>query len=221
MFTLIKHHFQTIDLTSLIVIPVFFFVLYIVHIPPTFLFVVTVISLPIIIYFLNHKNKVDHFLISLPVEKKTIIRSRYLFTVIMGAIILLFQLVLMFVMTTLFDGTQYVYNLKDMIVLLCLATIVPAIAIPIYHLIRSFVLATTMIAIFFFISMFFTLSQLINVIEMGDIIIFNDLDPGLAMLVEKIIPYQTYPILVIISIVIFHISIFTSQRLYTLRDIKS
>lgn len=220
MFTLIKHHFQTIDLTSSILIPSMLCLFYLAHIPPTFLLVVTVISLPIVIYLLNHKNKVDHFIISLPVDKKTIIKSRYLFTVILATIILLFQLLIMFVATTLFGGTQYVYNSNDIVTLLCLATIVPAIAIPIYHLVRSFIIATTVIGILFFLSMFFTLSQLIQVLGMEDMIYFNDLDPGLSLLVKKMIPYQPFPMLIIISIVIFHVSIFISQRLYALRDIR-
>lgn len=221
MFSFVKYHFQTIDLTSYIVIPIMLLVFYFAHIPPTFLFVITVVSLPIIIYFITHKNKIDYFLISLPVEKKTIIKSRYLFTVIMATTVLLFQIIMMFVITVLFDGTQYVYSLGDIVVLLCLAIIVPAIAIPIYHLFRSFILATTIIGILFFLSMFFTLSQLISVMRMEDIIIFNDLDPGLRMLVEKVIPYQPFSILIIISIVIFYLSIIISQRLYTLQDIKS
>lgn len=220
MFSLIKHHFQTIDLTSSILIPSMLCLFYFVHMPPTFLFVITVISLPIIIYFFNYKHKVDHFLISLPADKKTIIKSRYLFTVITAWIVLLFQVIIMFVVTTLFNGTQYVYNMNDIIVLLCLATIVPAIAIPIYHLFRSFIMATTIIAVVFFISMFSTLLQLIEVLGMEYVIIFNDLDPGLSMLVEKFIPYQPFPILMLISIIIFHTSIFISQRLYTLRDVR-
>lgn len=219
MFTLIKHHFQTIDLTSSILIPSMLCFFYLTHMPPTFLFVITVISLPIIIYFSNHKNKVDHFIISLPVDKKGIIKSRYLFTVIMATIILVFQLLIMFVATTFFGGTQYVYSSNDIVTLLCLATIVPAITIPIYHLIRSFIMATTIIGILFFISVFFLFSLIIDVFELVDIIIFNDLDPGLSMVVEKFIPYQPFPILIIISIVIFHVSIFISQRLYILRDV--
>lgn len=207
-----------IDLTSYIVIPIMLFVFYVGYIPPTFLFVVTVISLPIIIYFINYKSNLDRFLISLPIEKNDIIKSRYLFTVMMAFIVLLFQVILMFIITTLFDGAQYVYGWQDIFVLMCLAMIVPAIAIPIYHLFRSFILATTVIAILFFISMFLMLSQLINILGMKDIIIFNDLDPGLSMLVEKFIPYQPFPILIIISVAIFYISIFVSQQLYTLRD---
>lgn len=220
MFSFIKYHFQTIDLTSYIVIPIMLLVFYSGHIPPTFLFVITVVSLPIIIYFITQKNKIDHFLISLPVEKKTIIISRYLFTVIMAAIVLLFQMIMMFAITILFGGTQYVYSAGDIAVLLCLAMIVPAIAIPIYHLFRSFIFATTIIGILFFLSIVFTFMPLINVLGMDDIIIFNDFDPGLRMLVENIIPYQPFPILIIISIVIFYLSIIISQRLYALRDIQ-
>jgi len=219
MYRLIKHHFQTIDLTSLILIPVMLFVFYFAHIPPMFLFIVTVVSFPIIIYFYNHKYKIDRFLVSLPVHKNAIINSRYLFTVIIAVIILLFQMIMMFVITTLFNGTQYVYSFKDIVVLLCLAAIIPAIAIPIYHIFHSFTMATTIVSILFFLSVIFTIPLLVEVLGMEDIIIFNDLDPGLSMLVAEIIPYQPFLILMIISIIIFYISMTISQKLYINRDI--
>src|SRR5690625_1447000 len=221
MYTLIKHHFQTIDLTSLILIPVMLLFFYFAHMPPMFLFIVTVVSFPIIIYFFNHKYKIDRFLVSLPVHKNAIINSRYLFTVIIAVIILLFQIIMMFVITTLFNGTQYVYSFNDIVVLLCLAATIPAIAIPIYHIFRSFIMATTVVSILFFLSVIFTMPLLVEVLGMEDIIIFNDLDPSLSMLIEEIIPYQPFPILMIISVILFYISMIISQKLYTMRDIKS
>jgi len=220
MYTLIKHHFQTIDLTSLILIPVMLLFFYFAHMPPMFLFIVTVVSFPIIIYFFNHKYKIDRFLVSLPVHKNTIITSRYLFTVIIAVIILLYQVIMMFVITTLFNGTQYVYSFNGIVVLLCLAAIIPAIAIPIYHIFHSFTMATTVVSILFFLSVIFTVPLLVEVLGMGDMIIFNDLDPGLSMLVEEIIPYQPFLILMMISIIIFYISMTISRKLYIKRDIN-
>src|SRR5690625_1673548 len=220
MVTLIKHHFQTIDLTSLILIPLMLLFFYFAHMPPMFLFIVTVVSFPIIIYFFNHKYKIDRFLVSLPVHKNTIITSRYLFTVIIAVIILLYQVIMMFVITTLFNGTQYVYSFNDIVVLLCLAAIIPAIAIPIYHIFHSFTMATTVVSILFFLSVIFTVPLLVEVLGMGDMIIFNDLDPGLSMLVEEIIPYQPFLILMMISIIIFYISMTISRKLYIKRDIN-
>ena len=220
MVTLIKHHFQTIDLTSLILIPMMLLFFYFAHMPPMFLFIVTVVSFPIIIYFFNHKYKIDRFLVSLPVHKNAIITSRYLFTVIIAVIILLYQVIMMFVITTLFNGTQYVYSFNDIVVLLCLAAIIPAIAIPIYHIFHSFTMATTVVSILFFLSVIFTVPLLVEVLGMGDMIIFNDLDPGLSMLVEEIIPYQPFLILMMISIIIFYISMTISRKLYIKRDIN-
>ena len=193
---------------------------YFAHMPPMFLFIVTVVSFPIIIYFFNHKYKIDRFLVSLPVHKNAIITSRYLFTVIIAVIILLYQVIMMFVITTLFNGTQYVYSFNDIVVLLCLAAIIPAIAIPIYHIFHSFTMATTVVSILFFLSVIFTVPLLVEVLGMGDMIIFNDLDPGLSMLVEEIIPYQPFLILMMISIIIFYISMTISRKLYIKRDIN-
>lgn len=220
MYILIKHHFKTIDLTSLILIPVMLFVFYFIHMPPMFFFIVTVVSFPIIIYFFNHKYKIDRFLVSLPVHKNTIINSRYIFTFSLAGAILLFQVMMMFVMTTLFNGTQYVYSFNDIVVLLCLAAIIPSIAIPIYHIFRSFIMATTLISILFFLTMIFTLPLLVDALGMEDMIIFNDLDSGLSMVVEEIIPYQPYLILMTISVIIFYLSMMVSQKLYTIQDIK-
>ena len=220
MASLVKHYFLTIDLTSAILIPLMLFIFYAMHIPPMYLFFVTVISIPIIIYYLNHKYKVDRYLVSLPTHKKTIIRSRYLFTLISATFILLFQVIIMLVFSQLLKGTQYVYRFKDLVVLLCLTAIICAIVIPIYHIFRSFIMATTVVAILFFISVIFTLPLLVQVLGMEDMIIFNDLDPGLSMLVEEMIPYQPFLILMILSMILLYFSMIISQKLYSNRDIS-
>lgn len=219
MTTLIKHYFQTIDLTSTILIPFMLFIFYAMHIPPMYLFFITVVSIPIIIYYLNHKHKVDRYLVSFPVRKKDIIKSRYLFTISMSAFVLLFQIITMFICTKLLNGTQYVYSFKDIVVLLCLTLIICAIVIPIYHIFRSFIMATTVVSILFFLSVIFTIPLLVEILGMEDMIIFNDLDPGLSMLIEEIIPYQPFLILMMISIIIFYISMTISRKLYIKRDI--
>src|SRR5690625_1345669 len=151
MTTLIKHYYRTIDLTSAILIPLMLFIFYAMHIPPMFLFFVTVISTPIVIYYLNHKHKVDRYLVSFPVRKKDIIKSRYLFSISMSSFVLVFQVITMFICTKLLNGTQYVYSFRDIVVLLCLTVDMCAIVIPIYHIFRFFIMSMFFVALLVFV----------------------------------------------------------------------
>lgn len=220
MSSLIKHHFFMIDALSYFMIAILIAGGYLVSIPPTFLFVITIISLPIILYYYFDKNKVNRFLISMPISVHMIMQSRYLFTIFMTLIVLLFQGLVMISASWLWSGSQYMYGWRDAIVLLCLASIMIAIIIPIYQLFQSFPLATSITAILFFFGWFFILSGTIQVMDMenNDIIIFNDLDPGLVLLVEKYIPYLPYPILIVGSGLFYYISCKVSVLLFPKKD---
>lgn len=218
MTKLMKYHFFTIDTVSYGAVAILLIGGYLASIPPTFLFFVVIISLPISLYYYSHKNNTDRFLISLPISPSTIIQSRYMFTSMMTIIVLVFQVIIMIASSVLFDGTEYMYTWQDIVSLFFIACIGLAIIIFFYHLISSFILATTIISLLFFIAFYFTLNEVINVMHFTDVIIFNDLDPGLALIVEKYIPFQPYIILGIISLTALYISMKVSDSLYSSQD---
>src|SRR5690625_791635 len=127
MCSLVKHHFSTIDLTSYILVPLMIIMGYLINVPPMFLFTVTVISIPVILYFFNHKSHADRFLVSLPVSTVSIIRSQYVFSVLLGLIILLLQRIIMTIIYVMFGTVFYIYDWRDVVILVSLVLIVPAI----------------------------------------------------------------------------------------------
>lgn len=218
MFPLIKQHFIMNTTISHLAIALMIAGAYFVTIPPTFLFVISILSLPIILFFYDDKNHVNRWMISLPIAKKTLIQSRYLFTAIMSVIILLFQVLIMISLSSLSELSRYMYDWRDIIVLLCMSFIITAICMPIYYAIRSFAVATSIIAILSMLTSFFIMFPIIDVLGMDDIIIFNDMDSGFVLLVEKYIPIQPYTVLIIISALLFYISMKVSEQLLMKKD---
>src|SRR5699024_943535 len=218
MFSLVKHHFLAIDLTSYIVVPLMIIMGYLINVPPMFLFYVTVISIPIIIYFFNYKSDANQFLISLPVSTIAIIRGQYVFAVLLGLIILLLQLIIMTIVDVIFGTVYYIYDWRDVIILASLVLFVPAIVIPIYQLVRSFMWATVIVGVLYISGILFSLPLLVRALNMEDYINFNALDPGVHIVVEHYMPFQTYPLLLLIAIILFFVSMWLSYRLYASSD---
>lgn len=218
MFSLVKHHFLAIDLTSYIVVPLMIIMGYLINVPPMFLFSITVISIPIIVYFFNYKSHANRFLVSLPVSTIAIIRSQYVFAVLLGMSILLLQRIIMTIVDVMFGTIFYIYDWRDVIILVSLALIVPAIVIPIYQLVRSFVGATVIVGVLYISGILFSLPLLVRALNMEDYINFNALDPGVHIVVEQYIPFQPYPLLLFIAIILFFVSMMLSYRLYASSD---
>src|SRR5699024_1975532 len=117
----------------------------------------------------------DRFLISLPISNKSIVYSKYLFLYFMIVMIIFLQGITM-LSTTVIGSSQYTYDWQDIIVLLCTATIILAIIIPIFHLFKSMILATGVVIVLFITGFFLVMNRIIYVMDLQDTIIFNDLD---------------------------------------------
>lgn len=218
MFPLIKQHFLINSLISYLMIAGLITGAYLVAIPPTFLFIITILSLAIILFFYDDKNNVNQFMISLPIAKKTMIQSRYLYIALMSVVILLFQWLIMLSFPSPPEFFRYIYDWRDMIVLLSIAYLSTAICIPIYYALRSFALATGIIAILWCLGSFFMIFPIVSALGMDDMIIFNDMDAGFVLLVEKYIPIQPYAVLIIVSLLLFYISMKISEQLLRKKD---
>lgn len=218
MDSLIKHHLFMIDGLSYFLIGGLIVGGHIVLFPPTFLFIVTVTSLMIAFHYYLDKNKSNQFLISLPISFKAIIHSKYIFIFIMVAFIILLQGITMLIINVFVGTSQYTYDWRDIIVLLCTATIILSIIIPIYHFFKSMILSTTIVAMIFLIGFFTVMNRIIDVMVQGETIIFNNLDPGLVLITEKYIPYEPYTILISATLLLLFISMKVSVYLFKVRD---
>src|SRR5690625_1229823 len=157
MLSFVCQHFLSIELMSSMFLPLMITIEYFINVPPLFSFSITVISNSIIVYFVNFKSHANRFLVSLPVSTIAIIRSQYVFAVLLGMSILLLQRIIMTIVDVMFGTIFYIYDWRDVIILVSLALIVPAIVIPIYQLVRSFVGATVIVGVLYISGILFSL----------------------------------------------------------------
>ncbi|GAQ16458.1 accessory gene regulator protein C [Oceanobacillus picturae] len=154
---------------------------------------------------------------SLPVKRASIVQGRYVSILMVSIFFILYQGLCGRVLSLLFENNYYVYSWKDMLVLLCMAALIVAVGIPLYYGLTSFLMATGTLAFLYFFSIIFSLPSLTNVLGMEQEIIFNDLDPGLVLLVEKYIPFQTYVTLSLVTAILFYLSLKLSEQLFVKR----
>lgn len=215
MYPLIKQNLLITSAWSYVTILIIIAFSYIVTLPPIFSLLIIVMSLLITLFYYDDKNKVNPFLISLPIAKKSIVQSRYVTMVYLSIMLLFYQWLLMFLFST---DSHYIYNWRDAITVISILLIMNAIYIPIYYLLRSPHVATGVVLIIFFIVGISFITPLVNVLDMNDFIIFNDLDAGFHLLVERYIPFFPYLFFPIIALGIFYTSMKITERIYIYKD---
>lgn len=182
--------------------------------PPIFILIIITLSFVITQFYYDQNVHINRFFISLPVSKKVIVHCRYI------SIVLVIMLYIFIQWALKFTGVEmhYAFDWKDILTTLSLEFIIIAIVIPFFYLIPSFIIAVSTITILMFFGLFYFLDELIAVLGWEDEIIFNDLDPGLTLLVEKYIPYQPFLIFILIAIVLLYISMKISVYIFHLRS---
>ncbi|NAP01434.1 hypothetical protein FRY77_36445 [Halomonas sp. MG34] len=197
-------------LTVLLTIPLF----YVVMLPSIFVFNVYVMTILIGLFFTDQRSKSRLYMSSLPVKRASIVKGRYVSILMVSIFFIFYQGLWGRVLSLLFENNYYIYSWKDMLVLLCMAALIEAVAIPIYYGLTSFLMATGGLAFLYFFSIIFSLPPLTNVLGMEREIIFNDLDPGFVLLVEKYIPFQPYITLSLVTAILFYLSLKLSELLF-------
>ncbi|MEC5423004.1 ABC-2 transporter permease [Virgibacillus sp. C22-A2] len=194
---------------------------YAVNLPPISTYIIVLVTSIITLFYYDTRANANHFLVSLPISKSSIVKSRYQSVIIFALCILIYQWIIGHVLPPFFEASNYVYSWKEIMILASLSALIAAIVIPFFYLFRSFIIAAVCVLIIVFITTFYLLGALITVLSMEDqdMIIFNDLDPGFVLLVEKHIPVQPFLILPLVSIVILYVSIAVSTQLFSKKDI--
>ncbi len=219
---MVKHNFLIHQPLTYIIILLFVLFAVFVNIPGSFSFVVTFFTIIVSLFFYDHHHKAQKFTLSLPVSKKEMVNGRYYFSIIIIITTLLIMWVWMNILSSTplpLDG-RYLYHWKDVIILFAIGSVMIGFTMPILYLL-PLKLSIIIIAIGYFISTFFYTTIMIDSLhrDNADLIVLNDMDAGLTVLAEKIIPFQPYVILLIGSIMILYVSMKLSTFIVKRRDV--
>lgn len=182
--------------------------------PPILTLFIITLSFVINQFYYDQRAYIHRFLISLPMPKKSIVQSRYISVIFIILLYVLIQWLLGFTGVEM----HYAFHWEDVIAVISLQFVLIAIVIPLFYLIPSFIIAAGTIIVMMIFGLFYFVDALVSILGLEEEIIFNDLDPGLVLLVEKYIPYQPYLILVIVSIAFLYLSVKLSTYIFSLRN---
>ncbi|MGM8364530.1 ABC-2 transporter permease [Virgibacillus sp. W0181] len=218
MLALLKQHVLYSSTWMYISILLFLAAAYFVTLPPIFLFLIVFLAILISLFIFDHTGKMNRYLVSLPISKKRIVQSRHVSLLLFALILLLYQWVVMIVFSAIFETDYYVYGWRDIVTVLCLSSLIMSFSLPLLYYFQSVLFSISIILVIYFLGTFFILDPLVHVLKMDDVIIFNDLDPGFKLLVEKYIPFQPYTLLCIFTLILLFLSMKLSEQFYTKRE---
>lgn len=197
-------------LSFFLAIPIF----YSLMIPPIFIYIVFVTTIILSYFYTDQRARSTMYIASLPVKLAAIVRGRYVSVSLISLCLLFYQWGWGVVISNLFGIGVYVYTWKDILVLSMLAVLIVTLVTPIYYAVKSFLMATGIVLIGYFLAVFYSLKPLTDVLGMDNYVIFNELDAGFVLVVEKYVPFQPFVTLGIAVLVLLFLSIKLSERLF-------
>ncbi|MCT2536232.1 ABC-2 transporter permease [Aquibacillus koreensis] len=179
------------------------------------------IALMIHLFFYDYKSLANRYLVSLPVSKKIIVGSRYLFIVLMAMVVVVVQWLLNIGLTQTNGIFQpYIYSWKDMIVLLSFFLILSSICLPMYYYFANFMMTLYLQFGMFLVGAFFFSWILIEHKFGGENEFWIDNQTiFLAPWIESILSFYPYLLLPVIAICMYVISMRFSEKLLGRRDL--
>lgn len=218
MLALVKKDIQTNQISVHIGVFMFILITYLITLPPSFIFLISFTALALSIFINDERRSVNRFLLSMPIDKSDIVKSRYLYSMSMALYTLVMQFVIMLIFHLFSLDFLYMYSWKDIIALFGLACLMLAICIPIIYALSSFIQAMMIIYLAFIVGTYFLLNELAKAMNLTNEVIFNDLDPGFALIVERYFPTPSYWLFLIFSLLILYLSTLLSIRIFKRND---
>jgi|SRR5690625_1392592 len=218
MFMLVRKDIQA-NHWSIYVGTVFFLLLtYLITLPPTIVYLLT--SFAIIFSAFSYDDKVDanRYFLSMPIIKRNIVKSRYLYSISIMIGTLLIQFIMMLITQFVFEVDLYVYSWYDILTLIGIGFLMIAVFTPILYYFSS--ITNAMFSIFFLVGLLtiVMMGELDKVLSFTDTIIFNDIDPGFSLIVEKYFPAPSYMIFIIFSGILLYGSLLLSIYFFKRKD---
>lgn len=218
MYILVKKDIQANHWS--VYVGTFSFVLltYLVTLPATLVLFLSVFAITFSAFSYDDTVSANRYLLSMPIVRKDIVKARYLFGIVITTGILMGQFVIMKVMQYFFHTTLYVYHWQDMLALFGITLCMIAVFIPVIYFFNS--VANAMFVIFALVGLttIIMMNELEKVLPFTDAIIFNDVDPGFRLLMERYFPYPAYLFLIIFTGLILYASVLLSVYLFKRKD---
>jgi hypothetical protein len=191
---------------------------YIVGLPPFFISLSLLLMVALIsIFYLDKRAQINRFILSLPVSRKTIIKSRYSFFSLIWVGTVFYQYIVGRLVNRVLESEIFIYGWKEVITLLSLGFIIIAIYVPIYYYFQSFVLATTFTFILYFIGFWFSIDTLVKQSKQTTTIIFNNLDQWTVPFIENTIPILPFVVLPVFALSLYYLSMMISEKSFSIR----
>lgn len=184
---------------------------------PYIIFFISFFAFCYSVFYSDDRYRVNQFIISLPIKRKTMIQSRYLYCMLIVVLVIVLQKVYMLLLSPILPEHYYIYGWKDMVLVLCIGFLAIAIAIPILHMVRAiyaFVIFMVLNSIF----TFFLLNELVAILHIKDVIVFNKLNAGFVLLLEKYIPYHPYIVLPIVTGIMLYFSMLLTVKIFNTKN---
>jgi hypothetical protein len=165
------------------------------------------------VFYSDHRAHINHYMVSLPVSRSSLVISRYLSMLIVWIGTIVYQLIVGNLMARFIPYHIFTFGWKEVVILLSLGLIMLALFVPLFFLFKSFVLPIFIIAVCYFAVFLYAIDALVNISKMENEIIFNYLDQWTVPLIESVITFQPYLVLSIVALGLFYLSIFLSHKI--------
>lgn len=197
----------------------FLLLTYLVTLSPTAFYLLSVFAITFSIYTYDEKGRVNHFLVSMPIQRKDIVKSRYLYNLTVAVGILCLQLIVMMVIHFLFSLDLYIYTWQDIVTLLGFTCLMFAIFTPFFYIVSSTTKAMLYIFILIGMGTVLLLNELDRVLSFSNSFILNDIDAGFALIVEHYFPTLSYVIFILLVSILLYSSFLISNYFFNKKDI--
>lgn len=198
----------------------FLLLTYLVTLPPTAFYLLSVFTITFSIYTYDEKGRVNHLLVSMPIRRKDIVKSRYLYSLTVAVCILCLQLIIMIVIHFLFTMNLYIYTWQDILTLLGLTCLMFAIFTPVFYIVSSTTKAMFYILILIAVSTVILMNELDRALSFSNSFILNDIDAGFALIIENYFPTLSYVIFILLVSILLYSSFLLSNYFFNKKDIK-
>ncbi len=218
MFMLVRKDIQA-NHWSIYVGSVFFLLLtYLITLPPTVVYFLTSFAIIFSAFSYDDKVEANRYLLSMPIVKEKIVKSRYFYSIVIMIGTLFIQLIMMIIMQFIFEAEFYMYSWYDIVTLIGIGLLMIAVFTPIMYYFSS--ITNAMFSIFFLVGLLtmVMMGELDKVLSFTDTIIFNDIDPGFSLIVGKYFPVPSYMIFIIFSGILLYGSMLLSVYFFKRKD---
>jgi len=218
MFILIKKDIQANHWGIYVGTIIFLLITYLITLPPTIIYLLSCFSIIFSAFSYDDKADANRYFLSMPIIKADIVKSRYLYSIVIIIGTLLIQLIIMIMTHFIFATHFYMYSWQDSITLIGIAFLMIAVFTPVMYYFHSIINAMFSILFLVGLSTMVMMGELDKVLSFTNTIIFNDIDHGFSLLVEKYFPSPAHVLFIISTSILLYLSMLLSTSLFKKKD---